>query len=395
MYKGTILPAGDIFSRGFSFLYMLGVGFSYSLRNIIRSRARSFFTIFSVSLIVCLYTISNGIGNSLIGQINKLMNQDGVDVIIQSKYSINPTNSTISQKTIEKILKKSNIKASEDLIIRSRRLKGEYLAYMIGATNFQQIVDKMSLSLVQGRFHEKKNEILIAEQLLKVLGLNIGDTIKLAEDKYYKIVGTYETWINFFNASIFIDQGEIQDILGINNQKNLLFISLKDPNDIQNFIKEVNHEFSSLKAIGSKNFSNSLGNAKSIFYLMSVLSTATLVLTLAVMCNTFIIAINERKKEIGILRAIGWTKKMIYMLFMVESTILSLAGGIAGFLLSFPISYIVKKNIIMSIYLPTNTMNFEVIYEIFFISIIVGMFSVILPIFSATKKQIIKVLKDE
>jgi len=43
--------------------------------------------------------------------------------------------------------------------------------------------------------------------------------------------------------------------------------------------------------------------------------------------------VNERKKEIGILRMMGASKKIIYQLFIYKSIVLGVVGGIAGFVL--------------------------------------------------------------
>ncbi|BBO80727.1 ABC transporter permease [Desulfosarcina ovata subsp. sediminis] len=50
--------------------------------------------------------------------------------------------------------------------------------------------------------------------------------------------------------------------------------------------------------------------------------------------NVMLIAISQRTEEIGLLKAIGATRRQVLLLFLVESTLLSLAGAMAGLLLS-------------------------------------------------------------
>jgi putative ABC transport system permease protein len=47
----------------------------------------------------------------------------------------------------------------------------------------------------------------------------------------------------------------------------------------------------------------------------------------------------ERTREIGVMRAIGATPKIIYNLFVAEGAVVSIAGIIAGLLLSLPLSF--------------------------------------------------------
>ena len=57
--------------------------------------------------------------------------------------------------------------------------------------------------------------------------------------------------------------------------------------------------------------------------------------------NIMLANVAERYSEIGIRRAVGATKKQITMLFLVESTLLTLLGGLGGLLLGLIASYFI------------------------------------------------------
>jgi putative ABC transport system permease protein len=58
------------------------------------------------------------------------------------------------------------------------------------------------------------------------------------------------------------------------------------------------------------------------------------------MFNTMTIALLERINEIGIMRAIGVTRKDIKILFLMESVIMGFMGGVGGVLVGFFVSEI-------------------------------------------------------
>lgn len=58
--------------------------------------------------------------------------------------------------------------------------------------------------------------------------------------------------------------------------------------------------------------------------------------------NVLFVSVKERTKEIGILKAIGCTKKDILIEFLLEACFISILGGILGVLLSFSITPIVE-----------------------------------------------------
>jgi putative ABC transport system permease protein len=62
----------------------------------------------------------------------------------------------------------------------------------------------------------------------------------------------------------------------------------------------------------------------------NVTSVFALFIGMFMIYNTFAIAVAERRSEIGILRALGATRRQIHTLFLVESTVAGLAGTVVG-----------------------------------------------------------------
>ena len=58
--------------------------------------------------------------------------------------------------------------------------------------------------------------------------------------------------------------------------------------------------------------------------------------------NVLFVSVKERTKEIGILKAIGCSKKDILIEFLLEASMISVFGGIAGVGISFIILPIVE-----------------------------------------------------
>ncbi len=77
------------------------------------------------------------------------------------------------------------------------------------------------------------------------------------------------------------------------------------------------------------------GLIQSLFVALGITWTLAVVLTGFV----FSLIVNERQREIGMLRAAGASRNFIFRLFLTESAILTIGGGLAGIILSIFLLY--------------------------------------------------------
>ena len=74
----------------------------------------------------------------------------------------------------------------------------------------------------------------------------------------------------------------------------------------------------------------------------NTLTTLLIAMAAIGIMNVLFVSVKERTKEIGILKAIGCTKKDILIEFLLEACFISILGGILGVLLSFGITPVVE-----------------------------------------------------
>ena len=80
-----------------------------------------------------------------------------------------------------------------------------------------------------------------------------------------------------------------------------------------------------------------------ILTLFTLLSSLVLVVGALGMASATGINVMERTREIGVLRAIGATPKMIYSLFVTEGMLISAISIISGLLLAWPLSSVASR----------------------------------------------------
>ncbi len=116
--------------------------------------------------------------------------------------------------------------------------------------------------------------------------------------------------------------------------------------------------------ISQKIISNVSGNLRTVVSFVTVLAVLLWVLSVLVLGIVFSVILNERKREFGILRSMGATRKKLSFLVLLESGMISLLGGTLGIAFSalfiLPFQVLIQRTISMP-YLQPSAWQFAVI----------------------------------
>ena len=104
--------------------------------------------------------------------------------------------------------------------------------------------------------------------------------------------------------------------------------------------------------------------------------------------NIMFVSVKERTREIGIRKAIGATKKIIMMQFLIESITICFSAGVVGIILSYILS------LLISTIFPSD-FSLWLTGMALFISILVGIVSGLIPSYQAANLQTIDALRYE
>jgi len=372
-------------------------GLRYALRNITRSWIRSFFTVLSVALAISLYAFLTALTDSYQQQMDTIVQKGDVDIIVQSKFSATPMSSSLSLKQVKNIKMDPRVKSAIGVVIGKIRLpEKKNTVYIFGLEDYPLIAQKLGLTLVQGRYyHVGEKELMMASRLMHVLHYQIGSRMVVKEGLTLTIVGAYDAWISLFNSTIACSIENARKILGRNDKTNMVFLTLHNPAKTDELIRWINHTYPALTAIKSGDLSSHIGIIKNLASLMEIVAMVALMAAVAILINTFLVAVHERVQEIGILGALGWPRSMIVYTLTLEAVIVACTGGILGMAMTAAmLAYIRSAYVSMSFYLP-DTLQAHIWGMGLGMSMLVGMLGALAPALHAANKSIAKALKDE
>lgn len=243
-----------------------------------------------------------------------------------------------------------------------------------------------------------------------VVGYNVsskpGDTITFYNTKFNvvdkldktstgndnSVFMSYETAYELKNSEV------ANDNLKLNDMENTISMVLLDVNDEysnERLAFDINTKFDeeNITAYTSNSlFSGIINKIKQFSVYSTVFSFLLFIVTAMAIICIFIITINERKKEIGILYTIGAKKNQISRMIILEGLIITTIGTIIGILCSLTLITLFKNLISMSMDIPyLNTFNIETLKIgtiCLAISIFTGLIASIISVYKISKEDI-------
>lgn len=106
--------------------------------------------------------------------------------------------------------------------------------------------------------------------------------------------------------------------------------------------------------------------------------------------NIMLVTVAERTQEIGLMKALGFTKSDIRMLFIIESMIVGLLGGVLGLVIGIAVSLLVNSYL----GLP-NIFPILQIFIGFAVAVTVGLIAGVYPASKAAKMDPVEALRKE
>jgi putative ABC transport system permease protein len=130
-------------------------------------------------------------------------------------------------------------------------------------------------------------------------------------------------------------------IAGATNGVNLVYLRLKNPALLSQVKSQIARDLGGVSVTSSDSFLELMGGVSKISDQFSLLvSLVALGGAFFLIIKTMLGNLVERSREIGILKAVGWTGKDVQKQLMGEVLVQSLLGGFLGLLAGYAISYL-------------------------------------------------------
>ncbi|MEM5798009.1 MAG: FtsX-like permease family protein [Candidatus Aenigmatarchaeota archaeon] len=321
-----------------------------ALKNITRVRTRSFLTalgiLIGIAAIVALGAIADGLNVTV--QRN-LELTSGKLIIVESGASgiFTSLSSKLTETELESIKTFSGIKDAVPVMVYFERGMGlgipQWWAIGIDPEKIEYFKGER-IELYDGRQIESGDYqvALAGKDTADLFGLEVGDNFEIAGQSF-EIVGILEkTHIMDIDNAIIIPLSDLQEILKVDTFQ-MIYAIPEDIGKVELLADEIKNTIENVDVITPKETARQAEQMISQirFFTLGIGAIAAVVGGLGVM-NTMVMTVMERRREIGVLKAIGATNKRVLIQFMLEAIMLSAIGGIAGIAFGFFASEIIS-----------------------------------------------------
>ncbi|MFH0863272.1 MAG: ABC transporter permease [Candidatus Altiarchaeota archaeon] len=240
--------------------------------------------------------------------------------------------------------------------------------------------------------------VLLGSDTSTTNNLNVGDEIEYiytdnqtSISYYFQIVGVLEqTGTSTIDTAAYVPLKTMQELTQDDRIASLK-VQLNDISDVENITQRINDQESDVRAQSMltmvRQLESTFQTVQMAIYGIGAISV--FVGGLGIM-NTMIMSVMERRREIGVMKAIGATTSTILLQVLQESAILSLIGGFAGLTLGY-----LSMSLVTQYTTFTPIMTPQLISLGLGFSLILGMGAGLYPAWSASQLDPIRVLRYE
>jgi len=381
---------------------------SYNVRNLGVRWQANLLAVFGIALVVAVFVVLAAMAAGFRTALRSTGRTDNAMVV--QKGATSELTSGFPRDAAERILVDERVargrdgapSASPEIVVIAnmpRIIDGSLTNIVLRGVTPRAFDVRGGIRLVSGRrFTPGLYEVLVGDKAQSRFGLKVGSKVKI-QKREWDVVGAFTSEGSGFESELWGDlevmAAEFRRVGGYQS----LVLRMKDPRTIAALAKDVaDNPAVQLDVKEERQFYDDEAGpvGKAIFGLAVFVSVIMGIGAVFGAMNTMYAIVAMRTREIGTLRALGFSRRAILVAFLIESAFLALIGGALGCLLALPTDGLTTA---------TGGPNFAELAFAFRITalavisglafaVVMGIFGGLLPSFRAARLPITSALRE-
>jgi putative ABC transport system permease protein len=381
----------------------------YNVRNLRVRWKTTLMTILGTGLVVwsscILFGLVEGLEHSL------TISGDPLDLIVMRKGSSTETTGGFETVKADEILNLPGIVRDEQgHPLAAKELLNIPIAERQNGTKTNIIIRgvqpasrklRPAFKIVDGvDFVEGRGECIVSRKMsMRFKGAQVGGILNFGDKEIYRVVGTFTAGGSAAESEVWADLKDVEKNTGRDGSVSCVQLRAASSSDYDKIQKTINDDVRfKLAAIPEPLYFET--QSRSSIFLKGAGTLIAVLLTFGAMfsaANTMFAAVSARTREIGTMRALGFSQFDVLISFMGESLILCALGGGLGLLATIPLNALTYETSDFNSF-ASITVAFRfgplVISVALLMTLAMGLFGGMLPALRAVRLDVISALRE-
>lgn len=367
--------------------------FSLIARNIWARRTRSLLTILGIGISIAVVITVFALATNLREELGVTAQITQADLLATRKGLAGLTGSSIPESRIQDIATYEGVRKATGFLLTTVSLS------QISSFNLFGVIPEdsdlyFSQQQLDGMFIQNSGEIAIGKLAQDSLNLPVGSTLELETGEEFGVVGIYQTGNVYLDSGAIITLKEAQEVAGREETVTAIAIYLTDNADKDSIIGQIEANWRYLKVTTAPRLLENSAIAKFGNAIAWVLSVIAVIMGGIGVINTMSMSVSERTREIGILKAIGWSRFRILRMILSESLLLSLVGFGVGCLLGIGVIWLITSFPSVQGYVNPSFSSYVFLIGLA-VALLLGFLGGVFPAYRASRLSPVEALRHE
>ncbi len=318
---------------------------SYNVRSLLNRKTTTTATALGIGLVVFVLASVLMLGHGLQQTLTASGRADNGFVL--RKGSDGELSSTIDSQSVGLILSAPGIKKDDKgrpmgvgevvvvILLERPGGEGKLANVTVRGTTEGSMAVRPGLKVVDGRPPQPgTDEVMVGSGLLgRFDGLELGSSFDLKKNRSVKVVGVFEAGGSAYESEVWADIDTVRTSFGRTSMVSSVIARLESPSKFDGFAQTVETDKSlGLNAMRETEYFDKQAGPM-LGFIMGLGVTIAILFAIGSMIGAVITmygAVAQRSREIGTLRALGFSRFAILTSFLLESIVLAVVGGLLG-----------------------------------------------------------------
>jgi putative ABC transport system permease protein len=278
-----------------------------------------------VGAIVALLALTAGLER----RAGELVHLGRADLGLFQRNAADLTTSVLPLALVDRLRARGDVADATPIQLLVEGIPSEPSSIVFGGDPEGFLADR--LVMVEGRRAFGPRDIMVGDRLAERLEVRPGDPLPV-HDRTFTVAGVYHTGIFFEDAGAIVDLRVAQDLAGRRrDEATIIAVALEPQIVASDAERALRDDLPSVTVLSDPEEAARAGaNSLLISKAMPLIVVLALIVGGLFVANTMVMAVLERRGEIALLSAVGWSPFQLGALVMVEAVAVSVAGATAG-----------------------------------------------------------------